>query len=112
MSRTRGRSVRHGILIVDDDPQMTRALGLVVRDLSPVRTENGAATARAALASTRFCGLIVDVNLGGESGLDVLAFARAHDPPLPALVLTGHADHALINRAFSLGASYACKPID
>ena len=103
--------MRRGILIVDDDPTIARLLKSVVSELAPVRVEHSANAARAALATERFCGLILDVNLHGESGLDVLAAARADDPLLPALVLTGYADHVFINRAFALGASYACKPI-
>jgi DNA-binding NarL/FixJ family response regulator len=77
-----------------------------------VTVAHTAAAARRALDTQAFCGVIVDVDLEGESGLDVLAELRARDARTPALVLTGSAEHAVINRAFALAASYACKPID
>ena len=52
----------------------------------------------------------MDVTLPDGNGLDLLEEMRGGNAHAPALVVTAHCTQAFVNRAFSLGASYLCKP--
>lgn len=57
--------------------------------------------------------LILDWNVPGESGLDILKWAKSHHPKMPALMLTGRAGPEDIISAFQAGANeYMLKPLD
>jgi DNA-binding NarL/FixJ family response regulator len=67
-----------------------------------------AATAESALAlvrEERWDLAIVDVSLGGRSGLDVLAEIKRERPSLPVLMLSMHSEEQYARRAFKAGAS-------
>jgi len=55
-------------------------------------------------------GAIFDVMLPDGSGLDLLEEIRPHRPLLPAMLLTGFCEPALVNRAFRVRAQYLVKP--
>jgi len=67
--------------------------------------------ARTALAEhDTLAAAIVDLMLPDGSGLDFVSELRGDQPVLPILILTGHAEPVLINRAHALQAEYVCKP--
>ncbi len=56
--------------------------------------------------------LILDVNLPGESGLDVLARLKAGGSTLPVVMVSGRAEAAAKRRARELGAAaFLDKPV-
>ncbi len=56
--------------------------------------------------------LILDVNLPGASGLDILARLRAEGSALPVVMVSGAGDAAAKRRAFDLGAAaFLDKPV-
>lgn len=56
--------------------------------------------------------LILDVNLPGASGLDILARLRAEGSALPVVMVSGPGDAAARRRAFELGAAaFLDKPV-
>jgi DNA-binding response OmpR family regulator len=109
---------RARILVVEDD---TRFRGLVSHRLD----QDGydvytAATADEALAMLRFVHggwptdnlelLILDQNLPGGSGLEVLRHLRKEQNRTPALLMTAFPDAALIDEAGKYGAAVLLKP--
>lgn len=80
----------HHVLLVEDDAAL-RLLCKVNLELDGfVVSEAGRLDeARAAIAAGDIDAVLLDVRLGSESGLDLLAELRAARPPLPVVLLTG-----------------------
>jgi putative two-component system response regulator len=101
------------ILIVDDDSGLRawtqRTLGA---QNYLCATAPDAETARAQLASGSFDLALLDVNLPGESGIELLRHLRIDHPEVAALMVTGEDDLALASTAIELGAhGYLVKPV-
>jgi DNA-binding NarL/FixJ family response regulator len=58
-----------------------------------------------ALRSTPVDVVILDISLGGRSGIDVLGHIRAELPSLPVLILSMHAEEQYATRCLRAGAS-------
>jgi len=101
------------ILIADDHELLRRGLKTILSDAFPDLKILEAADARQTLEAVRKqpCDVVLlDINMPGRSGLEVLQDLRRLYPKMPVVVLSasGEADYAL--RAFKLGASgYLCK---
>jgi FixJ family two-component response regulator len=99
-------------LIVDDDVALARSVARFIRPVRSCVLAHDAATARARLAEERtWCGFLIDVLLGDDSGFDVLAEARRLHPRPPAVMMTGHDNPQIPNRAYMMGSSFLAKPI-
>lgn len=106
--------LREPLLIVDDDPFV---LGLLVhvaesRGLTVVGVSSPDAAADAA-ATQPFGAAIVDLQLGADSGLDVIKRLRAHDPTIEAIVIS--ADRRLSSAIESIDLqvfAFLPKPLD
>jgi DNA-binding NarL/FixJ family response regulator len=99
-------------LVVEDDPLVADGVRLVLERHGSVRVAGSLAAARKMLdASAPGRCLIVDVGLPDGSGLDLLDEYKDLLEKLDVLVLTGMFERDLINRAVTLGARYAVKPI-
>jgi DNA-binding response OmpR family regulator len=73
------------------------------------------ASAEEFLAASRdreFALVIVDVTLGGMSGLDLLEALATEGRPARAIVITAHVTEATGHRARLLGARVLCKPVE
>lgn len=93
------------VLFVEDDPAVRHATAQTL-GLSDIAVELHA-TAESALKSiTEFLPgiLLVDFQLPGMDGIALLERARAIDPTLPVIVLTGHGDVAIAVKAMRAGA--------
>jgi len=101
------------IAILDDEPEFRRALARLLKahgyDAVPFAN---AQALLAAVSSLRFDCILLDLDMPGISGFDVLEAlrARAHAPPV--IVVTGQDDRASTERALALEA-FACqrKPV-
>lgn len=101
----------NSILIIDDDSAFAAVLArsLARRGLTVVQ----AASATAALQALQSPpdGIILDLNLAGDSGLLLLPQLLAAAPAARVLVLTGYASIATAVEAVKLGAvNYLAKP--
>jgi two-component system response regulator RegA len=102
------------ILVIDDDPVFNRVLcrALTRRGytVSGTHTSDEALT----LAALEVPAMIVlDLNLGGDSGLALVAPLKHACPNSSIVVLTGYASIATAVEAIKLGASqYLAKPVD
>ncbi|MBZ5509842.1 MAG: response regulator [Acidobacteriia bacterium] len=107
-------SERPAILVVDDEPSVLLTYSMILRH-SGYRVI-GVATAREAkvvLAEERFDMLVCDLALEGRrSGLEVLDFARARYPGIPAVLLTGYADRELGEETERKRITLLSKPIE
>ena len=107
--------MRH-IWIVDDDEEMSRAIGLMLKMLDCEVTLFH--TARSA-AQTLLTGktphlLILDINMPEISGLDLLEFLRRRPEwkELPIVVLPSETADQTVDQALQLGAdAYVVKPV-
>jgi|SRR5687768_17066308 len=107
--------MRH-VWIVDDDEEMSRAVGLMLNLLNCDTTSFF--TVRAAV-QTLLTGkmpdlIILDINLPEVSGLDMLEFLRRRPEwkNLPVVMLSSEAADTIVDRALELGAdSYVMKPV-
>ncbi len=101
------------ILIVDDDPALSEALGETVRSLgSQARIAASGKEALAVLAREPIDGVLLDLRMPGMDGLELLARLRERSGPPPVAVLTAHATAANTIEAMRLGAfDHLIKPI-
>ncbi|MCX5660360.1 MAG: response regulator [Planctomycetota bacterium] len=102
----------HRVMIVEDEPRMRE---LLLRAVPQMGFE--ATTARSAEEALRLVEesgvdiLLVDLNLPGMGGLDLLEQLRRKSPHLQAIVLTGYGDLPSAQRAIRLDAvDFLTKP--
>jgi two-component system, NarL family, invasion response regulator UvrY len=96
------------ILIVDDHEVVRRGLKQVLAEAFPgaqlVDAETSEA-ATAALATNAWDLLLLDINIPGRSGLDLLEEARRRFPALPVLVVSAYPEEEFAIRCIRLGAA-------
>lgn len=115
MARTNKDSTRVArILIVDDDPQLLKTLGMrLTLSGYTVTAAESAERALAELALSLPDLLITDVRMGGMDGFKL--FERVHEmhPTLPVIIMTAHASVPDAVNATRRGAfGYLTKPAD
>ena len=101
------------VLVVGDDREVRETLTRVLTDHGYVcSAAETAGEGRALLQSESFTVVVIDMDLAGLSGLD-LVMELVHDFPSTAMfMLTGMDDPQLVNTALELGAyGYMVKPI-
>ena len=105
---------RPAILVVDDEPSVLLTYSMILRHAG--YRVIGVATAREAkvvLEEQRFDMLVCDLALeGSRSGLEVLDFARARYPGIPAILLTGYATRELGEETERKRITLLSKPIE
>ena len=90
------------VLIVDDEPSIRMLAADILQELGYIASEAAdAAAARAIIESTaRLDLLITDVGLPGSmNGRQLADLARQIRPGLPVLIITGYAEHGLLESA-------------
>ncbi len=101
------------IFVVDDDDQLRADVRTVLEDAG--RVVEDFASAEAFLAAYRVSGeacVLIDVNLPGMGGIDLLQRLRSVGHQLPAIMITGDGDVAMAVQAMKAGASdFIEKPI-
>ena len=102
------------LLLVEDDDSLRLVLTRECRrmgfQVTPHGTGNGVP---ALLGAHEFDAVVLDLNLPGTPGMEVLAQVVAHDHELPVVVCTGHGSVALAVQAMQRGAfDFLTKPVD
>jgi two-component system, OmpR family, response regulator len=82
--------VRSHILFVDDEASLRELLGLYLNQKGfDVTTAATLGEGQQLVDQARFDLAIIDVNLAGESGLDLVALIKSKPQPIPVIVYTG-----------------------
>ena len=107
--------MRH-VWIVDDDEEMSRAVGLMLNLLDCDTTSflNVRSAVQRLLTGKMPDLIILDINLPEVSGLDLLEFLRRRPEwkNLPVVMLSSEAADSIVDKALELGAdSYVMKPV-
>lgn len=116
MSATKQKGL--SVCLVDDDPDHTILITRAIREASEAATVQPVADGGAALALLRASEsypdlILLDINMAGLSGFDVLTEVKADArlKRIPVVMLTSSELTADVERAYELGASgYICKP--
>ncbi|HUD47436.1 MAG TPA: response regulator transcription factor [Candidatus Baltobacteraceae bacterium] len=96
------------IVIVDDHPLLRKGVGQLInneKDLMVVGEAEDAAKALTAIESSRPDVALIDISLGGASGIELLKNIKARFPKLQVLVLSMHDESVYAHRALRAGAS-------
>ena len=96
------------VLIVEDHPIFRRGLRDVLARDSQFRVIGEAADAREAwehLRKERWDAVVIDINLPGKSGLDLLMELKQQRPDLPKLILSAYPEDQYAMRMLRAGAS-------
>lgn len=102
------------ILVVDDEEPVRRALIRILerRGFDCTGAED-VTTARATLSSENFDLVVSDMNMPGESGLDLVTSVVMNHPDTATLMCTGVDDADLARTAIEIGAyGYIVKPFE
>jgi CheY-like chemotaxis protein len=104
------------VWVVDDDEEMSRAVGLMLELLDcKVTAYNSVRPAvQTLLAGNKPDLIVLDVNMPEISGLDMVEFLRRRPESrnLPIIVLSSEATDSIADEALALGAdAYVTKPV-
>ena len=104
------------IWIVDDDDEMSNAIGLMLKMLNceVVTFKSARSAAQKLLTGKSPELLILDINMPEVSGLDLLEFLRRRKEwqELPIVMLSSEAADNMVDQALQMGAdSYLIKPV-
>ncbi len=104
----------HSILIVDDEPNLRRSLGLILQRAGYViTTASNAAEAIHLLQAGAYDLTFLDIKLPDKSGIQLLPDIRQLYSEMPVLILTAHATLDTAIEAVRQGArDYLIKPVD
>jgi FixJ family two-component response regulator len=104
----------HLVAVVDDDVSVRRALTRLLQsaDLRVLTYASAAEFLESGLSSAPDC-VILDIHLGGMSGLELLSRLRELGYTLPVLIITAHDDAQTRESAARGGCvAYLRKPLD
>lgn len=96
------------VLLIDDHPLVRHGIGLVLRVGLPTSRLGEAgdlAEARRLMDTERWDLIVLDLSLGQDSGLELLAELQARDSNARVLVLTAHREEEFAVRCLRLGAA-------
>jgi putative two-component system response regulator len=114
--RTVGAGVidNKSILVVDDEEPIRRMLSrLLERHHYPCKVACDAMEARRQLEGQDFALILCDVNMPGESGLDLVSHVLREHPQTAAVMITGLDDPQFATIALDQGAyGYIIKPFE
>jgi len=104
------------IWVVDDDEEMSHAIGLMLKmlDCQVTTFHNVRSAAQNFAAGKKPDLLILDINMPEVSGLDMVEFLRRRvdSKNLPIVMLSSEATDIIVDQALQLGAdSYVMKPV-
>lgn len=102
------------VFLVDDDPGVRDGLSAVLESAGlRVAAFDSAETFAAHYTGGEVGCLLLDLRLGGMSGLQLLQRLRDSASPMPVIMITGHGDVPAAVEAMKLGAEdFLQKPLD
>jgi CheY-like chemotaxis protein len=101
------------ILFVDDEAAILDMLSAFFSDKGiEVTTARSAQEAMALADEGQFDLTILDINLAGENGLELLGYFRTNFPKVPVVMFTGMPEDDLLDQALARGASGFMRKTD
>jgi DNA-binding response OmpR family regulator len=104
------------ILVVDDDPILREFASVyLTTPMSTVALAPDASTALELLRQEQFDIALVDIDMPGMNGFELIECIRGQDKlrNLPIVMITGREDIVSIDRAYAVGAtSFSTKPVN
>ena len=102
------------VAVVEDNPSMLAALGRFLRAAGfDTALHASAEDYLKNVPATSPTGMVVDVQLGGMSGLELRSRLLAQKSNVPVIFITAHDERATRLRAAALGCrGYLCKPFE
>ena len=99
------------VLVVDDDRELCRVASWTLEKMATCSVAHDLASAARQLDAVHFDLVLIDVNLRGESGLELLDEVRKRWPDTAATMISGTDDLAVAQEAIGRGAlAYLVKP--
>ena len=100
------------VAVIDDDPEMRAAMAALVSACGySAHTFDSAETFLACASTCRASCLLVDIELGDLSGVELARQLAADGYTFPIIFMTGHDDAAVEMQAIAAGGiAYLCKP--
>jgi CheY-like chemotaxis protein len=104
------------IWVIDDDEEMGRAVGLMLRLLDSDATVflSARSAVQTLLTGKKPHLMIVDLNMPEVSGLDLIEFLRRRPEwkDMPIVILSSEASDTMVDKALRYGAdTYVTKPV-
>jgi DNA-binding response OmpR family regulator len=104
------------VWIVDDDEEMSRAIGLMLKllDCETRKFYSARLSAQALIDGERPDLFVLDINMPGVTGIDFLKYLRSQPATvnIPVVMLSSEAAEVLVDKALELGAdAYVTKPV-
>jgi FixJ family two-component response regulator len=103
---------RHVVIVIDDDRAVRNSLkfSLEIEGLAVTTYGTGTELLEAADLPPCDC-LVIDQNMPGINGLDLIALLRARHCSAPAILITSHPSPSLRDRAQTAGVPIIEKPL-
>ncbi len=100
------------ILIVDDEPQLRNLVRTILENAGYLcRTAENAAAAKEVMEQMQFDLLLTDLNMPGESGIDLIRYMKERYPLTAAIMVTVIDDPGQAQEVLALGVyGYILKP--
>ncbi len=99
------------VLIVDDRPEQCEIMRRALQSRCACETATTVSAARSLMASRNFDLVLCDLDLGGDSGLELLRELPSIQPDAAVVVVTGNDEVNTAETAFNIGAyGYVVKP--
>jgi CheY-like chemotaxis protein len=106
--------MRYHVLIVDDSKLARMTMASAFRRIRPdwelVETTN-ADDALAAMSAGSVDIALVDFNMPGTDGLELVAKIRVNHPKMPVAIVSANVQDEIIARARELNAAFVTKPL-
>jgi FixJ family two-component response regulator len=104
------------VLMIDDDPELLKALSRTILLRLPhvtVEVANSSQAALGLLMEKLYDTIVSDIKMPGIDGLTLLSRIKEIQPDTPTILITGHGEHAIAIQALRGGAyDYIQKPIE
>jgi two-component system response regulator (stage 0 sporulation protein F) len=104
---------RKRVVVIDDDPAVAEVLNEFFKQDYDVEVSLNGADGIMAVQVERPDLVILDVNMPGINGLEVLKRIREHDPTIQVIMLTANTDLRIAEEVLKSGAfAYFPKPVN
>jgi DNA-binding NtrC family response regulator len=101
------------LLIVDDEPDMLKLLGMIIRDKTPYETitTNNPTEALDLVQKGGYDLVITDLKMPGLDGVEMLEAVKKLDADIPVIIMTAYGTVETAEEALSKGAfDFITKP--